>query len=144
MGKSCVGSVWLSDGDGGQAIHLVCPCRNLLLDISFKSVNEPGLGSVGVVSIFRTEVYDAIPPRLESSKVSICCSIVRKPNLLDFFILKVVDEWSDTIAYIAMASGSPWVVSSWESSISPSMNSWMSSLYALIRGDGHSGGVFVG
>ena len=126
MGKSSVGSMWLSDGDGAQAIHFVCSCRKLLLDISLNEVmstdgcsqmplplcsdgntcpfkhlfkgffnNDPSLGGVRVVSIFRAKVYDGIPPCLESSKVFTFCSIVRKPDLLDFFILKAVDEWSD-------------------------------------------------
>ena len=111
-----------SDGDTCPFKRSCCFCKRFFFN------NEPCLGGVGMVSIFRAEVYDAIPPCLESSKVSTCCSIVCKPDLLDFFILKVVDEWSDGDCIHRHGKWITWVVPSWESSVSPSMNSWMSSL----------------
>ena len=127
MAESIVGCVWLSYGDGRQAINFMCLCRNHLLVISNSKVmstdscsqvplpfcsigntcpfkrsfcffngsffnNEPGLGGVRVVTIFGTNIDDAIPPCdcLETSKASIC-----KLDMFGFFILKTVDEWSD-------------------------------------------------
>ena len=78
-----------SDGNTCLFKHSCCFFKCFFLK------NEPGIGSVWVVTLFWANINDAIPPCLEPSKASTCCSIIRKPDMLGFFILKTVHEWSD-------------------------------------------------
>ena len=86
-----------------------------------------------MVAIFRSSIDYVIPPCFQLCKIPPAvalsayhiCLIASSSNCLISGVIAVT--------YIAIASGSPWVVPSWESKISSSMNSLMSFLYVFKR-----------
>ena len=90
---------------------------------------KPGLACVGIVAVVWAYLISVkrshhvlsevrVPPDVASS-ANHTCSL---PSPSRRWMRGVI-----AMAYIAMAKGSPWVVPSWESMVSASMNSWTSS-----------------